>query len=110
MPGNGVSKRKTFKHHANFSSEERFWKEYVEPLDSSSHSEMGMKVPSMEMTGAEYDLPLSDGVLERNIGIPLVVCITKCDAMSQIEKDCAISEQHWDFIQQHVRRFCLKCE
>lgn len=58
-------------------AEERFWQEYVEPLDSSSHSEHGAKIPSMEMTPDTMLLPLGDDILQSNIGLPIVVCITK---------------------------------
>lgn len=84
----------------------RFWQEYLEPLDSSSHSDMGAKVPSMETD--HFLLPLSDSILTHNIGLPIVVVITKCDAMSTLEKDYDFKDEHFDFMQQHVRKFCLE--
>ena len=31
------------------------------------------------------------------------------DAASMLEKDNDYRDEHFDFIQQHVRKFCLKC-
>ncbi|KFD52951.1 hypothetical protein M514_06261 [Trichuris suis] len=83
----------------------RFWQEYVEPLDSSSHSDLGNKVPSMETD--QFLLPLSESILSNNIGVPLIVVLTKCDMISSLEKDYDLRDEHFDFLQAHVRRFCL---
>ena len=45
-----------------------------------------------------------------NIGIPIIVCVTKVDCINQLEKDFDFKEEHWDFIQMHLRRFCLQCK
>lgn len=55
----------------------RFWQEYVEPLDSSSHSETGAKVPSMETDASSILLPLGETTLTHNLGLPIIVVITK---------------------------------
>lgn len=83
----------------------RFWQEYVEPLDSSSHSDLGAKVPSMETD--HFLLPLGENTLTNNTGLPIIVVITKCDSMSTLEKEFDFKEEQFDFIQQHVRKFCL---
>lgn len=57
--------------------EVRFWQEYLEPLDSSTHSESGAKVPSMETDSSQILLPLGETTLVDNIGLPIVVVITK---------------------------------
>ncbi|XP_074603088.1 dynein light intermediate chain [Brevipalpus obovatus] len=52
---------------------------------------------------------LGDGdVLSHNLGVDVVVVITKTDYMSVLEKDYDYKEEHFDFIQQAVRKFCLK--
>lgn len=56
-------------------SEIRFWQEYVEPLDSSSHSDLGAKVPSMETD--HILLPLGENTLTNNTGLPIIVVISK---------------------------------
>jgi len=50
---------------------------------------------------------LEDGVLSRNLGIDLVVVLTKSDAMTQLEAEHGLTDQHFDFLQQAVRKFCL---
>ncbi|CAH8653252.1 unnamed protein product [Heterobilharzia americana] len=45
-----------------------------------------------------------------NLGVPLVVVVTKTDTMSTLEKEHQLTEEHFDFIQMHVRRFCLSCK
>ncbi|CDW56778.1 dynein intermediate chain [Trichuris trichiura] len=78
----------------------RFWQEYVEPLDSSSHSDLGNKVPSMETD--QFLLPLSESILSNNIGVPLIVVLTKCDMISSLEKDYDLRDEHFDFVQAHM--------
>jgi dynein light intermediate chain 1 len=52
------------------------------------------------------DLP--DGVLTHNLGLDVVVVITKTDYMSVLEKQQDFKEETFDFIQQAVRKFCLQ--
>ena len=51
------------------------------------------------------DLP--DGVLTKNLGLDIIVVITKTDFMSVLEKQHDYKEEAFDFIQQSVRKFCL---
>uniref|UniRef100_A0AAX7T954 Dynein light intermediate chain n=1 Tax=Astatotilapia calliptera TaxID=8154 RepID=A0AAX7T954_ASTCA len=53
-------------------------------------------------------LPLGDNTLTHNLGIPVVVVCTKCDAISTLEKEHDYRDEHLDFIQFHIRRFCLQ--
>ncbi|VDP90955.1 unnamed protein product [Echinostoma caproni] len=53
-------------------------------------------------------LPLDPSTLSENLGIPLVVVVTKTDAMKTLEKEDRFTEEHFDFIQMHIRRFCLR--
>jgi len=39
----------------------------------------------------------------------LFVILFQSDCMSALEKDRDYKEEHFDFIQQHIRRHCLKC-
>jgi len=48
------------------------------------------------------------GVLTRNLGLDLVVVLTKTDSMGKLESEHGLSDQHFDFIQHAVRRFCLQ--
>ncbi|EDO45956.1 predicted protein, partial [Nematostella vectensis] len=53
-------------------------------------------------------LPLEENVLVDNLGIPMIVLVTKTDCMLSLEKDRDFHDEHFDFIQQHIRRYCLK--
>ncbi|XP_037549306.1 cytoplasmic dynein 1 light intermediate chain 1 isoform X2 [Nematolebias whitei] len=53
-------------------------------------------------------LPLGNNTLTHNLGIPVVVVCTKCDAISTLEKEHDYRDEHLDFIQSHIRRFCLQ--
>ncbi|KAM3722148.1 Cytoplasmic dynein 1 light intermediate chain [Dirofilaria immitis] len=78
-------------------SQELFWQEYVEPLDSSMLSD---KIPSMETE--HVLLPLDQNILTRNIGAALVVVLTKSD-LAHTE----MSDDQLDRLQYHVRKFCM---
>eukprot|EP00064_Thunnus_orientalis_P017299 superscaffoldBa00003638_g17380 len=53
-------------------------------------------------------LPLGENTLTHNLGIPVVVVCTKCDAISTLEKEHDYRDEHLDFIQSHIRHFCLQ--
>ncbi|XP_061738747.1 cytoplasmic dynein 1 light intermediate chain 1 [Nerophis ophidion] len=53
-------------------------------------------------------LPLGDNTLTHNLGIPMVVVCTKCDAISTLEKEHDYRDEHLDFIQSYIRQFCLQ--
>lgn len=55
-------------------------------------------------------LPLDPSVLNNNLGIPILVIVTKSDYMSTLDKDMEYRIEHFDFIQYHIRRFCLDCK
>ena len=60
--------------------------------------------------GNKVALPMPETALERNLGVPLVVVVTKTDSIGVLEKDHGYKEEHFDFIQLHIRKFCLSCE
>ncbi|RXN26320.1 cytoplasmic dynein 1 light intermediate chain 1-like isoform X1 [Labeo rohita] len=74
------------------------FQEYVEPgsdLDA---------VPQRRNPESEEEsvlLPLGDNTLTHNLGLPI------CDAISTLEKEHDYKDEHLDFIQSHIRRFCL---
>ncbi|CAF1195032.1 unnamed protein product [Adineta steineri] len=53
-------------------------------------------------------LPLPDGVLTKSLGIPVIVVITKCDVMPTLEKENDYKDEYFDFMQYHLRKFCLE--
>ncbi|XP_076470697.1 cytoplasmic dynein 1 light intermediate chain 2-like isoform X2 [Babylonia areolata] len=93
----------------------RFFQEYLEPEESQASAQTPVRKYANPLhpttLPAEEDrvvLPLGDTVLSQNLGIPIVVVLTKSDAVSTLEKEHDFREEHFDFIQQYVRKFCLK--
>lgn len=82
------------------------FQEYVEPEEATPGS------PQRRAPAAAEDesvlLPLADNVLTHNLGIPMLIVCTKCDAVNVLEKEHDYKEEHFDFIQSHIRRFCLQ--
>ncbi|XP_074522305.1 cytoplasmic dynein 1 light intermediate chain 2 isoform X1 [Halichoeres trimaculatus] len=82
------------------------FQEYAEPEEATQPS------PQRRPPAAEEDeavvLPLGDNTLTHNLGIPVLIVCTKCDAVSVLEKEHDYREEHFDFIQSHIRRFCLQ--
>ncbi|BES88603.1 dynein light intermediate chain [Nesidiocoris tenuis] len=81
------------------------WQEYVEQADDL---DMDVRRTSRNLEDEVDQLPLSEGVLTSNLGLDVVVVITKTDYMSTLEKENDYRDEHFDFIQQYVRRFCLQ--
>ncbi|XP_066927107.1 cytoplasmic dynein 1 light intermediate chain 1-like [Clytia hemisphaerica] len=52
---------------------------------------------------------LAENMIVDNIGLPIVVAVTKTDNMSSLEQEHDYREEHFDFIQKNLRKFCLKC-
>lgn len=76
----------------------------VTSTTSAPHGQHGRR-----LTDADSSLStLEEGTLVCNLGIPIVVVLTRSDAIQQLEKDNEYKDEHFDFIQQHVRKFCLK--
>ena len=92
----------------------RYFQEYVEPTEGqTTQSAPRRDVNPLHPTAVHTDsdkvqLPLGENTLTQNLGIPIVVVLTQSDAISKLEKEHDYKEEHFDFIQQHVRKFCLK--
>jgi len=52
-------------------------------------------------------LPLDPAILSKNLGIPIIVIVTKSDSISILDKENEYRIEHFDFIQYHIRKFCL---
>eukprot|EP00800_Vazella_pourtalesii_P016770 TRINITY_DN491_c0_g1_i1.p1 TRINITY_DN491_c0_g1~~TRINITY_DN491_c0_g1_i1.p1 ORF type:complete len:484 (-),score=100.41 TRINITY_DN491_c0_g1_i1:181-1545(-) len=84
---------------------------YIDPSDSNLRNvspggqQIGSSSPSQ--TGRVL-LPLGDNVLTHNLGIPVIVLVTKTDVMTDLEKDFDYKDEQFDYIQQSIRKFCLK--
>ena len=55
--------------------------------------------PPGEEANKDVLLPLTEGVLLNNLGIPLAVVCTKVDTMATLEKDLDYTDAHFDLIQ-----------
>lgn len=87
------------------------WQTYCE----SGHDDLDQSGSPMKrsnrLSSVDDDLdlmPLSEGCLTANYGLDLVVVITKTDYMVSLEKEFDYREEHFDFMQQWIRRFCLQ--
>ena len=79
------------------------WNEYVEPSPQSASSRKALAADDPNT----YILPT--GVLTNNLGIPIIIAVCKSDAAEQLEKDFGYKDGHFDYIQQHLRRICIRC-
>jgi len=88
---------------------QRRWQEYMEPgdeLDAASPAKRhSAHIPDED---ADVLLPLGENTLTRNLGVDVIVVVTKTDYMATLESDNDYKEEHFDFIQQYVRKFCLQ--
>ncbi|KAM6950264.1 cytoplasmic dynein 1 light intermediate chain 2 isoform 1-T1 [Lycodopsis pacificus] len=82
------------------------FQEYTEPEDAPPSSPQ-RRAPTAGEDEAVV-LPLGDNTLTHNLGIPVLIVCTKCDAVSVLEKEHDYREEHFDFIQSHIRQFCLQ--
>ncbi|KAM9860430.1 cytoplasmic dynein 1 light intermediate chain 2 isoform 2-T2 [Aulostomus maculatus] len=81
------------------------FQEYTEPEDATPVSPQ-RRAPTAGEDEAVV-LPIGEGTLTHNLGIPVLIVCTKCDAISVLEKEHDYREEHFDFIQSYIRRFCL---
>lgn len=94
---------------------QRHFQEYIEPDEAALQSgnlpkRSGLLSPAGGPGGEEDEsvlLPLGETTLTDNLGLPIMVVVTKTDAIANLEKEFDYREEHFDFIQQHIRHFCL---
>uniref|UniRef100_A0A803WEI4 Dynein light intermediate chain n=1 Tax=Ficedula albicollis TaxID=59894 RepID=A0A803WEI4_FICAL len=86
----------------------RDFQEYIEPGEDFPASPQRRNTSLQEDKDDSVILPLGADTLTCNLGIPVVVVCTKCDAISVLEKEHDYRDEHFDFIQSHIRRFCLQ--
>ncbi|KAJ8953663.1 hypothetical protein NQ314_007270, partial [Rhamnusium bicolor] len=88
----------------------KMWLDYVEPGDELDPASP-MKRSSRNLGDEEEDFdgsPLPEGTLTNNLGLDIVVVITKTDYIQNLEKEQDYRDEHLDFMQQWIRRFCLQ--
>ncbi|KAJ8680935.1 hypothetical protein QAD02_016722 [Eretmocerus hayati] len=84
------------------------WQDYTEPGDDLDPGSPMRRTSRNLEDESDDNLPLPDGVLTTNLGLDIVVVITKTDYMSTLEKEHDYRDEHFEFIQQWIRRFCLQ--
>ena len=52
-------------------------------------------------------LPVPEGALLSNVGVPILILLSKVDCINSLQKDNDFSEEHFEFIQWHLRKSCL---
>eukprot|EP00164_Ancoracysta_twista_P007340 GFYU01010400.1.p1 GENE.GFYU01010400.1~~GFYU01010400.1.p1 ORF type:complete len:449 (-),score=122.63 GFYU01010400.1:74-1387(-) len=77
----------------------------VQLLRQGSKSRLSVNYSNVD---PKSQLPLGEGVLTSNLGIPLIVVGTKSDQLTMLEKEYHYGEAHFDFIQRHLRLFSLE--
>ncbi|EDV99766.1 cytoplasmic dynein 1 light intermediate chain 1 [Drosophila grimshawi] len=84
------------------------WQSYCEVGDDMDPGSPVKR--TMHNTSIDEDdlLPLTEDALITNLGLDIVVVVTKTDYMSTLEKEYEYRDEHFDFIQQWIRNFCLR--
>lgn len=80
---------------------------YSEPSSSTSYQ------GSSPYAGSGAVLPLGQGVLTLNLGVPIIVVCTRADRMDVVGDELGMKgqwEERTDWVQQALRTICLACE
>jgi len=80
--------------------------EYKDP-NSGDASKLDLTIDSSELN--EINIPLPEGCLTKNLGIPIIIVCTKCDLIEELEsKNKNFNDEKFDYIQQILRTICLQ--
>ncbi|KAL9940758.1 hypothetical protein V8E36_000246 [Tilletia maclaganii] len=80
----------------------------VDPAAPTDGNTITVPAASSLAYDREAQLPLGDGILTNNYGVPIIVVCTKADLMAKLERDRDFKEEQFDYIQQVLRTVCLK--
>jgi len=83
------------------------FQQYTEPTGQNHPVAPIKQLKKRKPVDEQSLLPLSDGLLTNNMGVPLVVVCTKTDTTQMLEKEYAYKEAHFEFVQQYLRRISL---
>ncbi|KAL0985335.1 hypothetical protein UPYG_G00155630 [Umbra pygmaea] len=86
----------------------RQFQEYTEPGGDYNASPQRRSTVAGDAEEECVVLPLGENTLTHNLGMPVMVVCTKCDTFGSLEKEHDYLEEHFDFIQSHIRHFCLQ--
>ncbi|CAO3566391.1 unnamed protein product [Mortierella alpina] len=90
----------------------RFLQEYTEPQPHPSLGNANYNDTQSYVLGTgdaqSVLLPLTEGCLTNNTGVPIVIVCTKSDHINSLEREMDYQEETFDYIQQSLRTICLK--
>jgi len=87
----------------------RWFQNYVEPSKDSTAKPSTFSTDAAQLAGGEdILLPLGEGTLTKNLGLPILIACNKSDLMASMEKNFEYQDSDFDFIQQHLRKFALQ--
>lgn len=85
------------------------WQNYCESGDDLDPGSPMKRTNRLSSAEDDLDLmPLPENCLSTNLGLNIVVVVTKTDYMVALEKEFDYRDEHFDFMQQWIRRFCLQ--
>ncbi|XP_058059179.1 cytoplasmic dynein 1 light intermediate chain 1-like [Anopheles bellator] len=84
------------------------WQNYCETFDDLfvPASPIGKRINGLSSVDDDV-LTLQEDVLTTNLGLDVVVVVTKTDYMATLEMELEYRDEHFDFMQQWLRRLCL---
>lgn len=85
--------------------DQRRFLEYISPGDQVEGISRNRTHSDKQIVSNE----LPENILSENLGLDLVIAVTKTDYMTTLENEFGFREEHFDFIQQAIRKFCLQC-
>lgn len=65
--------------------------------------------PNEETLNLKLEMPLKEGLLKVNIGIPIIFVVNKSDAVGQTGERKRFEEDS-EFILKHIRQYALTCK
>ncbi|KAL9873791.1 cytoplasmic dynein 1 light intermediate chain 2-like isoform 2-T2 [Glossina fuscipes fuscipes] len=79
------------------------WKNYCKENDINTPENCKQKISSTDENDS-----LTEEALKINIGLDIAVVVTQTDRMAELRKDYGFQEEHFTFLEQWIRRFCLQ--
>ncbi len=86
---------------------EEYLKLYEEP-QFDEEGNFRKEKPTEETVNLKLELPLKEGLLRSNIGVPIVFVVNKSDIVMQPNERKKYEEDS-DFILKHIRSLALTC-
>ncbi|GAM23489.1 hypothetical protein SAMD00019534_066640 [Acytostelium subglobosum LB1] len=91
------------------------WHQYVEPPQNSAAAPLtnAQKKKKRKVVHAPIEdisvlPPLGEDILSHNLGVPVLVVCCKSDSVVMLEKDFDYKDDLFDYIQQYLRRICIR--